>query len=68
MPKSQKRHREYEVSVRGKPPDNLANLVSLMHSAAILEGCNTKFQGVPTEGDANQPHHYQDHLTERIIL
>ncbi len=36
-PKLQKRLREYEVSIRGQPPANLANLVSAMHSVAILE-------------------------------
>ena len=55
--KVQKGHREYEVSVRGQPPDNLANLVSEAHSAAVLERRERKHEGVLT----CQDHRDHDH-------
>ena len=64
----QKRHREYEVSVRGQPPANLANLVSVMHSAAILERSDKKLAGVTTEGKPSQDHRYQCRLTKGITI
>ena len=57
----EKRLPEYEVSVKGQPPANLANLVSAMHSAAILERRERKHEGVLTEGDLSQDHRDHDH-------
>ena len=62
-------HREYIVSVRGNRPENLTNLVSAMHSAAILERRDrAPGGGAPYQLKARPERHQQHEPTKEIDL